>query len=59
MQKFIEQIVDYHRRYNLLNNLMGASNQAKEALREKEYLLQKNDGNLLGKEISSDIILWK
>ena len=42
MQKFIEQAVlmmgkssntvTYHRRYNLLNNLVGSSNQAKEAL---------------------------
>ena len=59
MQKFIEQIVlilgqssntvTQHRRYNLLNNLMGSSNQAKEVLREKKDLLQKHDGNLLGK----------
>ena len=46
MQKFIEQTilivgkssntVTYHRRYNLLNNLMGSSNQGKEGLKGDE-----------------------
>ena len=36
----------YHRRYNLLNNLMGFSNQTKVALRKKKDLLEKHDGNL-------------
>ena len=36
----------YHRRYNLLNNLMGFSNQTKAALRKKKDLLEKHDGNL-------------
>ena len=56
MQKSVEQTVlmvgstsntlTYHRRYNLLNNLMGSSNLAKEAMREKKDLLQNHDGNL-------------
>ena len=64
MQKIIEQtvlmvgqssnMVTYHRRYNLLNNLMGSSNQTKEALREYD-LLQKHDGNL-GKKFRNYIV---
>ena len=64
MQKIIEQtvlmvgqssnMVTYHRRYNLLNNLMGSSNQTKEALRESD-LLQKHDGNL-GKKFRNHIV---
>ena len=49
-------MVAYHRRYNLLNNLMGSSNQAKEAWREKKDLLQKHDGNLLGKKFRNEIV---
>ena len=66
MQKFIEQTVlmvgqssntvTYHRRYNLLNNLMRSSNQIKEALRMKKDLLQKHDGNLLGKKFRNHIV---
>ena len=66
MQKFIEQTalmvgqswntVTYYRWYNLLNNLMGSSNQAKEALREKKDLLQKHDWNLLGKKFRNHIV---
>ena len=66
MQKFIEQTmlmmgqssntVTHNRQYNLLNNLMGSSNQAKEALRDKKDLLQKHDGNLLGKKFSNHIV---
>ena len=66
MQKFIEQTflmagqssdtVTYHRRYKLLNNLMGFSNQAKEALREKKDLLQKHDGNLLEKKFKNHFV---
>ena len=65
MQKFIEQTVlmvgqssntvTYHRRYNLLNNLMRSSNQTKEALRMKKDLLQKHDRNLLGKKFRNHI----
>ena len=46
IQKFIEQTVlmvgqssntvNFHRRYNLLNNLMGSSSQVLEALKEKK-----------------------
>ena len=66
MQKFIEQIVlmvgqssntvTCHKRYNLLNNLMSSSNQAKEALKEKKNLLQKHDGNLLAKKFRNHIV---
>ena len=66
MQKFIEQTilivgkssntVTYHRRYNLLNNLMGSSNQAKEGLRGKKDLLQKHDGNLLRKKFRNYVV---
>ena len=66
MQKFIEKVVlmlgqssntvTYHRRYNLLNNLMGSSNQAKESLKEKKDLLQKHDGNLPGKKLRNHIV---
>ena len=35
---------------------MGSSNQAKEALREKKDLLQKNDGNLLGETGRNHIV---
>ena len=48
--------VTYHRQYNLLNNLMGSSNQAKKALRMKKDLLQKHDGNLLGKKFRNHIV---
>ena len=66
MQKFIGQTVlvvgqssntvTYHRRYNLLNNLKGSSNQAKETLRKKKDLLQKHDGNLLGKKFRNHTV---
>ena len=66
MQKPIEQTVlmvsqssntvTYHRRYNLLNNLMGSSNQAKEAFREKKDLLQKHDRNLPGNKFTNNIV---
>ena len=66
MQRFIEQTilmvgqssntVIHHRRYNLLNKWMGSSNQAKETLREKKDLLQKHDGNLLGKKFRNHIV---
>ena len=59
MQKFMvcqsSNTVTYHRRYNLLNNLMGFSNQAKEALKEKRDLLRKHDGNLQGKKFRNHI----
>ena len=48
--------VTYHRRYNLLNNLVGSSNQAKEVLMEKRDLLRKHDVNLLGKKFRSHIL---
>ena len=66
MQKPIEQTVlmvsqssntvTYHRRYNLLNNLMGSSNQAKEAFREKKDLLQKHDRNFPGNKFTNNIV---
>ena len=66
MQKFIEQTVlmvgqssntvTYHGRYNLLNNLMGSSNQPKEALKEKKDLPQKHDENLLRKKLRNYIV---
>ena len=66
MQKCIEQtvlmvgqssnMVTYHRRYNLPNNLMGSSNQVEEALMEKKDLLQKHDGNLLEKKLRNHIM---
>ena len=60
MQKFMvgqsSNTVTYHRRYNLLNNLMGSSNQAKEALKEKRDLLQKHNGNLQGKKFRNHIV---
>ena len=49
-------MVTYHRQYNLLNNLMGSSNQAKKALWVKKDLLQKHDGNLLGKKFRNHIV---
>ena len=65
-QKFIEQVVlmvgqssntvIYPRQYNLLNNLMGSSNQPKEALSKKKDLLQKHDGNLLGMKSRNHIV---
>ena len=65
-QKFIEQtflmmgqssnMLTYHRQYNLLDNLMGSSNQTKEALRKKKDLLQRHDGNLLGKKFRNHIV---
>ena len=60
MQKFMvgqsSNTVTYHRRYNLLNNLIGSSNQVKEALKEKRDLLQKHDGNLQGKKFRNHIV---
>ena len=66
MQKFIKQTVlmvgqssntvTYHKKYNLLNNLMGPLNQAKEALRENKDLSQKHDKNLLGKKFRNHIV---
>ena len=66
MQKFIgktvlmvgqsSNTVTYHRRYNLLNDLMGSSNQAKEALRQKKDFLQKHDGNLPGIKFRNHIV---
>ena len=65
-QKFIEQtflmmvlssnMLTYHRQYNLVDNLMGSSNQTKEALRKKKDLLQKHHGNLLGKKFRNHIV---
>ena len=52
----ISNTVTYHRRYNLLNNLVGSLNQAREALREKKDILQKHDGNLLGKKFRNHIV---
>ena len=49
-------MVTYHRQYNLLKNLMGSSNQTKEALREKNDLLHNHDGNLLGKMFRNRIL---
>ena len=66
MQKFMEQAVlmvgqssdtvIYPRRYNLLNNLIGSSNQPKEGLSKKKDLLQKHDGNLLGMKFRNHIV---
>ena len=66
MQKCIEQrvlmegqssnTVIYPRRNNLLNNLMGSSNQPKEVLSKKKDLLQKHDGNLLGMKFRNHIV---
>ena len=66
MQKFMEQAVlmlgqssntvIYPRRYNLLNNLMGSSNQPKEVSSKKKDLLQKHDGNLLGMKFRNHIV---
>ena len=48
--------VTYHRQFNLLNNLVGSSNHAKEALMEKKDLLRKHDGNLLGEKFRNHIV---
>ena len=63
MQKPIEQTVlmvgqssdtvTYNRQYKLLNNLMGFSNKANEALTEKKDFLQKHDGNVVGKKFKN------
>ena len=47
--------VTYNRQYKLLNNLMGFSNKAKEALTEKKDFLQKHDGNVVGKKFKNHI----
>ena len=46
----------YHGQYNLLDILMDFSNEAKEALRKKKHLLQKHDGNLLGKKFRNHVV---
>lgn len=48
-------MVPYRRRYNLVNNLMGSSNQAKEALWEKKDLLEQHDGNLQEKKFRNHV----
>ena len=61
MQKYMvgqsSNTVTYHRRYNLLNNLMGFSNQAKEALKERE--IYSRSMMEIFKERSLEITLWK
>ena len=47
--------VTYNRQDKLLNNLMGFSNKAKEALTEKKDFLQKHDGNVVGKKFKNHI----
>lgn len=49
-------MVPYLRRYNLVNNLVGSSNQAKEALWEKKDLLEQHDGKLLGKKFRNYVV---
>lgn len=48
-------MVPYRRRHNLVNNLMGLSNQAKEALWEKKDLLEQHDGNLQEKKFRNHV----
>ena len=48
--------VSNHRRYNVLNGLMGSTTQAKELLREKTDLLQKHDTQLFGKKFRKHIV---
>ena len=49
-------MVPYLRRYNLVNNLVGSSNQDKEALWEKKDLLEQYDGKLLGKKFKNYVV---
>ena len=49
-------MVPYLRRYNLVNNLVGSSNQAKEALWEKKDLLEQHDGNLQEKKFRNYVV---